>query len=97
MKKFFSLSVIMSLIFFFAIPALASDVKKVDLASNLSFTFERSSTMEKSLILVPFADFDFTPLQEEPIKVKKDDSLLPVFALGVALVLIFCLEQEYKF
>lgn len=93
MRKFLTLCVVMSLMFFFTTPALTATVNKVDLGSNLSFTFEPSSTAEKSLIIIPFSNFDLSLAQEEPAGVKKDDSLPIVFGIGVVLVTAFCLSQ----
>ena len=96
MRKFLTLCVLMSLIFFFAIPALTADINKVDLRSNLSFTFESSITVEKPLTIIPFTNYNLSLLQEEPIeKVKKDDSLPAVFGIGVVLVTIFCFSQAF--
>lgn len=96
MKKFFALCVVMSLMFFFTIPALATDINKVNLGSNLSFTFEPLSTTQNSLTIIPFTNLDLIPLQDEPAKeVKKDKSLPIVLGIGVTLIAIFCLSQEF--
>lgn len=94
MKKFLPLCVVMSLMFLFTAPALTADVTAVDLGSNLSFTFEPSSTMEKSLILIPFTSSPSTLLQEAPtVEIKKDNPVPFIFALGVTLVAVFTLKQ----
>ena len=94
MRKFFALCVVMSLMFLFTIPALTADVNKVDLGSNLSFTFEPSSKAEKSLTIIPFANFNSSLLQEEPAeKIKKATSFsLVAFAFGMWLAGIIALS-----
>ena len=96
MRKFLSLCVLMSLIFFFTMSTLVADVNKVDLGSNLSFTFESSITVEKPLTIIPFANSNLSLLQEKHIEeVKKFDSLPAIFAIGVAVVTIICFSQGY--
>jgi len=77
MKKFLALCIVMSLIFVFAMPVLATDINKVDLSSNLTFTFEPSSTVEKPLTIIQFPDVDLTQIQNESSdEVKKSSSLV---------------------
>ena len=85
MRKFFVLCLTIFLLFF---TLLAADV---DLRPNLTFTFEPTATTEKSLIIIPFTELDFSLDQTD--KVKKDESLPIVFGIGVVLVTAFCLSQ----
>jgi len=91
MKKLFILCLTICLLSF---TVLASDV---DLSSNLTFTFEPSATLEKSLVLVPFANFDLSLSQDEkePVeKIKKND-LFPIPAVfGIMLVVLFSLNMS---
>lgn len=77
----------MSLMFVFSIPTLAADVNKIDLKSNLSFTFEPSNTTEKSLTLIPFSDLDFIALHNENVEKIEKDTAFPLltFAFGMWL------------
>jgi len=91
MKKLFILCLTICLLSF---TVLASDV---DLSSNLTFAFEPSATLEKSLVLVPFANFDLSLSQDEkePVeKIKKND-LFPIPAVfGIMLVVLFSLNMS---
>lgn len=94
MKKFLALCIVMSLIFVFAVPVLATDTNKVDLSSNLTFTFKPSSTVEKPLTIIPFPDVDLTQIQNESsdeIKKAKDFSLV-AFGFGLWLAGIIALS-----
>lgn len=94
MKKFLALCIVMSLIFVFAVPVLATDVNKIDLKSNLSFTFEPSSSTEKSLTVIPFPDVDLTQIQNESSdEIKKaKDFILVAFGFGLWLAGIIALS-----
>jgi len=87
MKKFFVLCLTILLLSF---TLFAADV---DLKSNLTFTFEPTATTEKSLIIIPFTELDFSLDQTD--KVKKSDSLPIVFGIGVILITAFCLNQAF--
>jgi len=95
MKKLLTLCVLFSMLFFVA-PALIADVNEVELGSNLSFTFEPSSMEKKSLTIIPFAEFDFSPGQEEPtVETGSADLRTIVFGLGATLVVIFALTHAW--
>lgn len=87
MKKMFILFLTICL---FSFTLFAADV---DLSSNLTFTFEASCLTEKPLTIIPFTNLDFNV--DQTVEVKKDDSWLVIFAFGVALTAIFCLEREF--
>ena len=93
MKKIFILFLTICL---FSFTLFAADV---DLSSNLTFTFEPSCTTEKSLTIIPFTNQAFNVEQineiEKNVEVKKDNSWVIIFAFGVALTAVFCLETEF--
>jgi len=88
MKKFLTLCVLFSMLLFIA-PALIADVNNVDLGSNLSFTFEPSSMTKISLVIIPFAEFDFSPAQEKIVEKKKESDLPMIFGIWAMLVVQF--------
>lgn len=88
MKKFLTLCVLFSMLLFVA-PALIADVNEIDLASNLSFTFEPSSMTKTSLIIIPFAEFDFNLAQEKSVEKKKESDLPMIFGIWAMLVVQF--------
>lgn len=63
MKRFFAFFAIMML---FAIPAIAEDQDKVNLGSNLSFSFE--PMVAKSLTIIPFPTPTLNVIQERTDK-----------------------------
>ena len=85
MRKFLALCVIMSLMFLFVVPALIADVSEIDLSSNLSFTFEPSSTIEKPLTIIPFTDVDLTQIQNESSDEVKKAKVSSTAAFGFCL------------
>lgn len=85
MKKFLALCIVMSLIFVFAVPVLATDINKVNLSSNLTFTFEPSSTVEKPLTIIPFPDVDLTQIQNESSDEIKKAKVFSLVAFGFGL------------
>lgn len=87
MKKLFVLCLTILLLSF---TLLATDV---DLKSNLTFIFEPTATTEKPLIIIPFAEFDFSPTQEKTVEKKKESDLPIIFGIGVMLVTIFTIAQ----
>ena len=88
MKKFLTLCVLFSMLLFVA-PALIADIGDIDLGSNLSFTFELLSMTKASLVIIPFAEFDFSPAQEKIVEKKKESDLPMIFGIGVMLVVQF--------
>ena len=88
MKKFLTLCVL-CLMFFFVTSALIADINKVDLSSNLSFTFEPSGITKKTLIIIPFADLNLSLAQEKTIEKKKESDLPMIFGIGAMLVVQF--------
>lgn len=88
MKKFLTLCVLFSMLLFVA-PALIADVGEIDLGSNLSFTFEPSSMINKTLIIIPFAEFDFSPAQETIVEKKKESDLPMIFGIWAMLIVQF--------
>lgn len=90
MKKFLTLCVLFSMLLFVA-PALVADVGEIDLASNLSFTFEPSSMAKTPLIIIPFAEFDFSPAQEKTVEKKKESDLPMIIGIWAMIVVQFTL------
>ena len=88
MKRLLTLCVL-CLMFLFVAPALIADINSIDLGSNLSFTFEPSSMAKTPLIIIPFAEFDFSPVQEKIVEKKKESDLPMIFGIGAMLVVQF--------
>lgn len=85
MKKFLTLCVLFSMLLFVA-PALIADISEVNLSSNLSFTFEPSSTAVEPLIIIPFADLDVNSIQSNSvIAIEKDVQVLLIVGVSIML------------
>ena len=94
MRKFLALCVLFSMLLFVA-PVLIADVNEVDLGSNLSFTFEPSSTIVKPLTIIPFPNVDLSLLQEEPTESKSADVRAVVFGIGATLIVIWAVGHTF--
>jgi len=85
MKKFFALFLTILL---FSFTLFAADF---DLRSNLTFTFEPSTTTTKSLTIIPFADFDPILGQEKTVEKKKESDLPIILGIWAMIVVQFAL------